>query len=146
MKKMGLESREAALLIEHASYRCALRDVSFSGAQILTAGSASAFADKRIALKISRVEPGTDILLAGIVRRADEVGGHENVVALGIEFEGEVPMTWKLVISSYLSSVRKAPTEGAAAGNAAAPPTPSGAERPAPEEPAGKGDGTPPNG
>jgi len=109
MKKLGLDSREAALVVEHIGYRCALRDISFSGAMVFVVGSTAAFAEKHIALKISRGALGADILLAGIVRRAEEVGGHKDVLALGIEYEGDIPMSYKLLISTYLSSVRKAP-------------------------------------
>ncbi len=119
MKKIGLESREAALVVDHTAYRCALRDVSFSGAKILTAGSTDAFADRHIALKISRGDPGSDILLAGIVRRAEEVGGHKDIISLGVEFEGDTPMTWKLLISTYLSSARKPSPDGTPAGDSA---------------------------
>jgi hypothetical protein len=110
MKKMGLETREAALVVERATYKCALRDVSFSGTRILVAGSAAAFADRAVALKISRGDPSADIILQGIVRRAEEVGGRKDILTLGIEFRGDVPMTWKLLISSYLGTVRKTAT------------------------------------
>jgi hypothetical protein len=120
MKKMGLESREAAILIERASYKCALRDISFSGAKLLTAGSAAAFADRKVGLRISRGDPSLDILIQGVVRRAEEVGGHRNVLAIGIEFEGEIPMSYKLLISSYLSSMRKAPSDASKPGAEAA--------------------------
>ncbi len=109
MKKMGLESRGATLVVERTAHRCALRDVSFGGAQVLTAGSADTFAGRPVILKISRGDPGTDITLAGIVRRADELGGHKDIIAVGIEFQGDVPITYKLLISSYLSSVRRPP-------------------------------------
>jgi hypothetical protein len=138
MKKMGLESREAALLVEGASYKCALRDVSFSGAKILAAGSAEAFADRKIALRIMRGDPSLDILLQGVVRRAEEVGGHKDILAIGIEFQGDISMTYKLLISSYLGTVRKTTADGsptsqdARASTAAAahpvPPTPGAAD------------------
>jgi hypothetical protein len=121
MKKMGLESREAVLIVDRTAHRCALRDVSFSGAKLLLAGAAADFADKHIVLKINRGEPGNDILLAAIVRRAEEVGGHKDILALGIEYEGETPMSYKLLISSYLSAVRKAGPDGDSAPEAPAP-------------------------
>ena len=121
MKRMGLESREATLIVDRAAHRCALRDVSFSGAKLLLAGAAADFTDKHIVLKINRGEPGNDILLAATVRRAEEVGGHKDILALGVEYEGEVPMSYKLLISSYLTAVRKAGPEGEAHPEAPAP-------------------------
>lgn len=135
MKKMGLESREAAILIEHASFKCALRDVSFSGAKVLAAGNAAAFSDRKVTLKIDRGDPGLDILIPGVVRRAEEVGGHQNILAIGIEFQGDIPMSYKLLISSYLGSVRKAPVdnarEGAQPADAAAAPAAAASHAPA---------------
>ncbi len=133
MKKMGLESREAALLIEHASFKCALRDISFSGAKVLAAGSAAAFADRKLALRIIRGDPSLDILIQGVVRRAEEVGGHKDILAIGIEFQGDIPMTYKLLISSYLGTVRKTPTDGS---KGAAAPAAAGAAAVQPAAPA----------
>ena len=37
----------------------------------------------------------------------EEVGGRKDILAVSIEYSSEPPMTYKLLINSYLSSVRK---------------------------------------
>jgi hypothetical protein len=142
LKKMGLESREAAIVIERASYKCALRDISFSGAKVLAAGSAAAFADRKVALKIIRGDPSLDILIQGVVRRAEEVGGHKDILAIGIEFEGDIPMTYKLLISSYLGTIRRGPTDSSR-GEQEAVKAPAAGASPAAAPSAGGTDGIP---
>jgi hypothetical protein len=124
MKKMGLESREAALIVDRTARRCVLRDVSFGGLKVLTAGPAELFGDRHIVLKIDRGGVGADIVLAGIVRHAEEVGGHKEIISLGVQLEGEIPMSYKLLISSYLSTVRKPGGPEAAPGDRQPPAAP----------------------
>ncbi len=107
MKKLGFESREATLIVDKSGRRCVLRDVSFGGFKVITGGRAESFQNQRVILKIYRGGMGADLFLTGTVRRAEEVGGHKEIIALGVELVGEIPMPYKLLISSYLSSVRK---------------------------------------
>jgi hypothetical protein len=45
--------------------------------------------------------------VAGTVRRVEEVGGRKDILTFGIAYSADPPMTYKLLINSYLSSVRK---------------------------------------
>ena len=44
MKKLGLESREASLIVDGTAHLCVLRDLSFSGAKVLAPGFAATLA------------------------------------------------------------------------------------------------------
>jgi hypothetical protein len=122
MKRLGLESREGSLVIDAAAHRCVLRDLSFGGAKVVVSGTADRFMAKRVVLKIARGDQALPIALPGAVRRVEEVGGRKDIFAVSIEIEGDPPMTYKLLISSYLSSMRKPPQEAPAAAKPAAAP------------------------
>ncbi|HEY9594302.1 MAG TPA: PilZ domain-containing protein, partial [Spirochaetia bacterium] len=125
MKRLSLESREASLVIDNMTHRCVLRDVSFSGAKVVAHGTAAMFQGKRAVLKITRGDQAFDIPVPGAIRRVEEIGGRKDILALGIEFTGDPPMTYKLLINSYIASMRKPgqePGEEAPAAPAAAKP------------------------
>ncbi len=123
MKKLGLETREAALLLGGATIRCVLRDLSFSGAKVVASGNPAAFNGKKASLRIARGEQAGEMTLPGSIRRVEEVGGRKDILAVSIEYDGESPMTYKLLINSYIASARKASQDAQkrAAEQAAAP-------------------------
>ena len=114
MKKLGLESRESLITVEGAARRCLLRDLSFSGAKVLTAGGARDLDQKSVTLRILKGEQSDEVTLTGIVKRIEEVEGRPDILALGIQFTAEPPMSYKIMVSGYLSSARK-PSVGPAA-------------------------------
>jgi hypothetical protein len=107
MKKLGLESRESVAEVEGSRRHCVLRDLSFSGARILVGGTAEGLAQKPVTLRILKGEQGDEFILAGVVRRAEGVEGRAYIASAGIEFTTEPPMSYKIMISGYLSAVRK---------------------------------------
>ena len=124
MRKLGLETREAALLVDGATVRCVLRDLSFSGAKVVATGSPEAFNGKDASLRIARGEQAAEMTLPGSIRRVEEVGGRKDILAVSIEYTGDTPMSYKLLINSYVSTIRQASPDAQNA--AAAPPaTPS---------------------
>ena len=44
----------------------------------------------------------------GAVRRVDEVGGRKDILAVSIEYSADPPMSYKLLINSYVSTMTKA--------------------------------------
>jgi hypothetical protein len=143
LKKLGLESREAALLLEGKSHKCVLRDLSFSGAKVVVSGRAEAFANRSASLKFSRSDQLPEMTIPGAVRRVDEVGGRKDILAVSVEYSSDPPMSYKLLINSYVSTLRKAAQEAqqVVVPTPAPPATPSPApqaESPAPESSAEK--------
>ena len=129
MKKLGLETREASLDLEGRTRKCVLRDLSFSGATVVVSGSPTTFAQKPVVLRFYAGDQGPEVALAGHVMRADEVGGRKDILAVGIAYSGDSPMSYKLLINTYVSTLRKTGEEPVAAAAPAAP-------APAVEEPA----------
>ncbi len=108
MKKLGLDSREAALLVDTRSFKCVLRDLSFSGAKVVVSGRDETFRNQGVSLKFSRSEELPEMTIPAAVRRVEEIGGRKDILAVGMEYSSDPPMSYKLLINSYVSTVRKA--------------------------------------
>jgi hypothetical protein len=103
MKHLGLESREALLVVEGAEGRCLLRDLSFSGAKVLVHGKAESFRDKPVLLRPAFADLKSQVNLAGRVLRWEGMANREDIGAIAILFEKEsVPIQYKLAINACL--------------------------------------------
>jgi len=111
MKKLGLESREAALVVDGKEHKCVLRDLSFSGAKVIVSGKAESFASRGVSLRLALGDRSPEITLPAAVRRVEEVGGRKDILTVGIEYSVDPPMSYKLLINSYVSTMRKAAQE-----------------------------------
>jgi hypothetical protein len=123
MKRLGLETREAILSLTGTAHRGVLRDLSFGGARILTSAITPGAAGSTVTLRIAKGEQGGELLLLGVIRRVEEVGGRKDIVLVAIEYPRDTPMSYKLLINSYISTARKASAGIVAKKPAAAPPT-----------------------
>ena len=111
IKRLGLDSRDAFLTVEGAEKKCILRDLSFSGARVLVPGLLQSSLGRQVTLRIPQGEQVTEMTLHGVVRRLDEVGGRKDILLIGIEYAGDSPMGYKLLINSFLNTSRKGGTE-----------------------------------
>jgi hypothetical protein len=125
MKKMGLESREAALVVDGRERKCVLRDLSFSGAKVVVSGKAAAYLNRGVSLRLAIGDQSPEITLPGSVLRVDEVGGRKDFLTVSVEYSSDPPMSYKLLINSYVSTMRKAAQEATKAPAAASPAPPS---------------------
>jgi PilZN3 domain/PilZ domain len=121
MKKLGLETRESILTLNGSAHRGVLRDLSFGGAKVLTSAITAAAVGSTVTLRIAKGEQGGELLLLGVIRRVDEVGGRKDIVLVGVEYPRDTPMSYKLLINSYISTQRKTASEPAARKPASAP-------------------------
>jgi hypothetical protein len=123
MKRLGLETREAILSLVGKAHRGVLRDLSFGGARILTSAITPGAVGSTVTLRIAKGEQGGELLLLGVIRRVEEVGGRKDIVLVAVEYPRDTPMSYKLLINSYISTARKASDGIVAKKPAAAPPT-----------------------
>jgi hypothetical protein len=112
MKKLGLESREAALIADSRSFKCVLRDLSFSGAKVVVSGSQEMFKNRVVSLKFARSDELTEMTIPAAVRRVEEIGGRKDILAVSMEYSADPPMSYKLLINSYVSTMKKAAQNG----------------------------------
>ena len=134
MKKLGLATKQAILSVNGAAHRGILRDLSFGGANILTSSITPSAAGSTATLRIARGEQGGELLLLGVIRRVDEVGGRKDIVAVAVEYPRDPPMSYKLLLNSYLSTQRAASREAAPQDARKAAPPAQGAAGAFPEE------------
>jgi hypothetical protein len=107
VKALGLESKEAMLLVQGVDHRCLLRDLSFSGAKVLVYGQAAGLVDKPVVLRLNLADENKPIALPGKVLRFESVANREDIGAVAILFEEQkVPMPYKLAINTYLRAHR----------------------------------------
>ena len=126
MKKLGIETREATLSISGNAHRGILRDLSFGGARILLPSVPQNAVGSTVTMKIAKGEQAGELFLLGTVRRVEQVGGRRDVSVVAIEYVRDPPMSYKLLINSYISSQRKGSTEEAVPAPAARRDDPAG--------------------
>ena len=104
MKKIGLESRESCLAIDGSSRRCLLRDLSFGGAKVLLSMLGLPQGRRKVLLKLQKCEIQDQTVLDGSIVRVEDVEGHQDLVALSIQYSTEPPISYKQKINSVFSS------------------------------------------
>jgi hypothetical protein len=104
MRKIGLDSKETCVAIAGSPRRCILRDISFGGAKVLMGAVGTPQNDKRVLLKLSRCELKDDTVLDGSIVRVEDVQGHEDLVALSIQFSSDTPNSYKQKINNVFAS------------------------------------------
>ncbi len=108
MRKIGILQKETIIFIQGVPRRCIIRDISFSGAKVIMIGIAQFIRDKDVVLRIDFEEPRTAIGLHGKIIRTEDVRDRKDLVALAIQFvENEIPMTYKMHLNHYISSLTK---------------------------------------
>ncbi len=100
MRKIGLESKESCVAIAGAPRRCILRDISFGGAKVLLSALGTPSGEKKVLLKLARCELKDETVLDGSIVRVEDVQGHDDLVALSIQFSSEPPMSYKQKINN----------------------------------------------
>lgn len=118
IKKLGLDSRGFLVYVENVPRKCIVRDLSFGGAKVLVSGIAKFLVNKKASLKLIRTEGAEEVMVPGVIARVEDVEGRRDIVALALKFEDDPPVSYKLLINSYLTGQRP--------GSAAGKPQPHG--------------------
>jgi hypothetical protein len=104
LRKIGLESKESCVAIAGAARRCILRDISFGGAKILLSALGAHQNEEKVLLKLARCELKDETVLDGSIVRVEDVQGHNDLVALSIQFSSEPPLSYKQKINSVFTT------------------------------------------
>ena len=108
IKTMGIEGKEAALVIGKQAKKSIIRDLSFSGAKVLLFGARSDQVGKPAVLQFSLAAQKQKILLPGTIVRFEEVVGREDIGAYGMRFiEEKTPMSYKILVNNTLKTIRR---------------------------------------
>ncbi len=106
IKLIGIDGKEAALVLEKQTRKCIIRDLSFSGAKVLLFGARPEHVHQTAALQFSALKK--QMLIPAKIVRFEEVVGREDIGAFGIQFiEDKTPMSYKLLINNTLRTARQ---------------------------------------
>ena len=109
IKALGVEGKEAALVVDKQVKKCIIRDLSFSGTKVLLFGAVAEDVQKTAVLQFSLTDQKQKILIPGTIVRFEEVIGREDIGAFGISFvEEKTPISYKMLINNYLRIHRQA--------------------------------------
>ncbi len=107
-RKLGLTKEECVVIVQGVPRHCILRDVSFSGAKVILIGLSQYLANKDAVIRMDFEEPAETLSIRGVVVSADLIEGRKDICSASIKFdENVIPLSFKLHINNYLTSVRK---------------------------------------
>jgi hypothetical protein len=105
IKLIGIDGKEATLVVEQQTRKCIIRDLSFSGTKVLLFGARPEHVQKPTVLQFSALKQ--QMLIPGTIVRFEEVVGRDDFGAFGIQFhEDKTPMSYKILINNTLRASR----------------------------------------
>lgn len=108
-RKLGLTKEECIVVVQSVPRNCIVRDLSFSGAKVVLIGLPNFMVNKDAELKLNFDEPSETIAIKGVIKSAESVEGRKEICSASINFdENQVPLSYKIHVNNYLTSVRKA--------------------------------------
>ena len=107
-RKLNLLKEETFLYIQNVPRHCIIRDISFSGAKLIMLGVKAFVVNKDVILHFDFTDPQESMDIKGKVVTVEDVAGRRDLIVANILFdEAQVPISYKLRINSYITSVRK---------------------------------------
>ncbi|MDR0409505.1 MAG: PilZ domain-containing protein [Spirochaetaceae bacterium] len=113
LRKLHLITKDVGVTMEGVPRRCILRDISFNGARLIMLGLSKFLMDKRVSIKFDFNEPVESYVIAGKVTNVENVADRKDMVVTHISYDDPIPMSYKIHLSNYLTSVRIIPTAAA---------------------------------
>lgn len=108
-RKLSLTKEECVLVVQNVPRHCVLRDISFSGAKVVLVGLPQYMVNKEAELRISFDEPSERVCIKGVIKSANSIEGRRDICYASVIFdENQVPLSYKIHVNNYLTSVRKA--------------------------------------
>lgn len=108
MRKLELQKKETVVFIQDVPRNCILRDISFSGAKVLLMGLSQFLQGKETSLRLTFDEPHEIFDIKGSVVHVENIEGRKDLVSLAMKFHEEsIPISYKIHINNYLTSMRK---------------------------------------
>ncbi len=108
LRKLSLTKADSIVFIDNVPRHCIVRDISFSGAKILLLGVAQFLANKDIVLRLEFHDPHEVVSLPANIVKTEMAQGRKEIIVVAIQYDAaKIPITYKLRINNYLSSIRK---------------------------------------
>ena len=107
-RKLNLLKEETFVYMQNVPRHCIIRDISFSGAKLIMLGVKAFVVNKDVILHFDFTDPQEPMDIKGKVVTVEDVAGRRDLIVANILFdEAQVPISYKLRINSYSTSVRK---------------------------------------
>jgi hypothetical protein len=104
LRMLKIKNAQAILIINGTRQKCLLRDISLSGAKVITAGSEDAYLEKEAILVIQSTENFLLGKIPGRVKRCEAIKGQDGFVVCAIHYnDGRVPPEYSKKIIDYIS-------------------------------------------
>ncbi|MBO6218541.1 MAG: PilZ domain-containing protein [Treponema sp.] len=107
-RKLNLAKEECNVIVQSVPRHCVVRDLSFSGARVILIGLSQYLTGKEAILRLEFNEPSEIVSVRGTIVSADLIQGRKDVCIASIKFdEASLPLSFKMHLNSYLTTVRK---------------------------------------
>ena len=107
-RKLNLAKEECNVIVQSVPRHCVVRDLSFSGARVILIGLSQYLTSKEAILRLEFNEPSEIVSVRGTIVSADLIQGRKDVCIASIKFdEASLPLSFKMHLNSYLTTVRK---------------------------------------
>ncbi|MDR2658915.1 MAG: PilZ domain-containing protein [Spirochaetaceae bacterium] len=109
LRKLYFATKDVGIMIEGVPRRCILRDISFGGAHLITMGISKFLIEKRASIKFDFIDPTETYSINGKFIAVESVLDRNDLVVVDMAYDEPVPMTYKVRLNNYLSTVRTIP-------------------------------------
>jgi hypothetical protein len=107
-RKLAMHKDETVIQIQGVPRHCVLRDLSFGGARVILMGLKKFLLGKETLLRLEFEDAQTPVDLRGIISDVEPVQDRRDISVVTIQFvEKLIPMTYKMRINAYISTVKR---------------------------------------
>lgn len=108
VRRLGLASKNAVIIIDKIPRNGILRDISFGGLKIIIMGNPKFLMNKKAAIRLA-LTSGKNIDVVGEIVRFEPVEGRKDLAALALKYEPEsVTFEYKMLVNDYLKHAGRA--------------------------------------
>jgi hypothetical protein len=109
LRRLGLATKSAVIVIDRIPRNGILRDLSFGGLKIIIMGNPKYLVNKTAGVRLA-LSSGKSIDVKGVILRFEPVEGRKDLAALAIKYDAEkVSFEYKMMINDYLKHNARAP-------------------------------------
>lgn len=108
LRKLSMEKEETVIYIDNVPRRCILKNISFSGANVMLVGIPKFLIGKPISLQIEFVDMTRPLLIKGSISHAVFYEGRKDISSVNVAFNTEtIPMEYKFHINNFITNYQK---------------------------------------
>lgn len=106
IQQLGIVPSGWSITVAGVQRKVIYRDLSFSGCKTILVGIPKLLLNKQVTCTFAFTDPDERVSVTGSIVRSDPVEGRSDIAVLGIRFDEETPMAYKLRINKALGLFR----------------------------------------